>query len=206
MGGERRPRVLTFLAAFGLLLGGTRLGADSLPAWKVVGPAPDRYNVQADTGEAHSGTRSASIRSSTEDEETFAGLAQTFRADAYRGKRLRLSAYLRSAGVELWAGMWMRVDGSRLSPLALDNMHNRPVSGSTPWTRYDVVLDISEEATQIAFGIMLAGKGQVWVDDFTFEVVGAETDTTDLKTEPVPRSGTPMAEVASRPRNLGFEE
>jgi hypothetical protein len=172
----------------------------------VVGPAPDRYQIQADAREAHGGRFSASIRREVEDWDTFAGLTQAIRADRYRGRRLRLSAYLKSADVQNWAGIWMRVDGSRMTSLAFDNMHDRAVTGTTPWTRYDVVLDVPEGSVKIAFGVLLAGKGQVWVDDFTFEVVGPEVPTTDLEPEPTPRSGEPATELAAQPRNLGFEE
>jgi len=31
-------------------------------------------------------------------------------ADQYRGERVRLAGHLQSAGVERWAGLWMRVE------------------------------------------------------------------------------------------------
>jgi hypothetical protein len=58
--------------------------------------------------------------------------------------------------------------------LAMDNMMDRPVIGTTGWQRYDIVLDLPPGAERIAFGAALAGPGKVWVDDVRLEVVNAE--------------------------------
>lgn len=63
----------------------------------------------------------------------FGTLTQWFRADEYRGKRLRMTAYVRTSGVERWAGLWMRIDGKEKTGLAFDNMMRRPVKGTTDW-------------------------------------------------------------------------
>ena len=83
-----------------------------------------------------------------------------FKADSYRGERRRLSAYLRAEGVENWAGLWMRVDGLDGKTLALDNMGKRPIKGTINWRNYQVVLDVSEDAQHIAFGVFLLRTGQ----------------------------------------------
>ena len=92
----------------------------------------------------------------------------------YLGKRVRLSGYVKSDKVTNWAGLWFRVDGPNNGPnpssLAFDNMQERPIKGTTDWTRYEIVLDVPEAAQRLAFGILLAGGGQVWMDDLKFEV------------------------------------
>jgi hypothetical protein len=114
---------------------------------------------------------------------------QQFRADAYRGQRLRLSATVRALDVAEWAGLWMRVDGDRKSSLAFDNMQDRPITGTAGWTRYAVVLDVPEsESTVIAFGVLLRGDGEIWMADVRLEAVGSEVATTGgarLPTAPV---------------------
>jgi hypothetical protein len=76
-------------------------------------------------------------------------------------------------------------------------MAKRAVKGTRDWKRYEVVLDVSESAEEIAFGILLSGKGQVWTDDLKFEVVGKEIATTGESTN---------TEVSKQPANLNFEE
>ncbi|CAI2162930.1 15719_t:CDS:2 [Funneliformis geosporum] len=85
----------------------------------------------------------------------FGTLMQNFFPKEYLDKRVRLSAFVKSNNVTGWAGMWMRAD--TVSNQYLDNMLN--------------VLDISEFATNLAFGILLSGEGEVWLDECKFEIV-----------------------------------
>jgi hypothetical protein len=64
-------------------------------------------------------------------------------------------------------------------PLAFDNMADRPIKGTISWRGYDVVLDVPAGATGIAFGILLAGPGTVWLSSAKFEIVGANIPATD---------------------------
>jgi len=116
-----------------------------------------------------------------------------FDAAEFRDKRMRFSGVVKSENVENWAGLWMRVDGPETST-AFDNMQNRPIKGTQAWTRYSVVLDVDSKARYVAFGILLAGRGAVWINDVQFEAVGADVPVTDMKKYP------------PAPRNLGFNE
>ena len=90
----------------------------------------------------------------------------------YLGKRVRYTGYLKSdMEPEAKAGLWMRVDGEA-SAVAFDNMNTRPVTGKTDWTKYSVILDVPNEATNINFGFLIAGAGTLWGDDLAFEIVG----------------------------------
>ena len=54
----------------------------------------------------------------------------------------------------------MRVDGPDSGRhLAFDNMLDRPIKGTTDWTRYAVVLDVDKTAVAIAFGVLAGGEG-----------------------------------------------
>jgi hypothetical protein len=72
----------------------------------------------------------------------------------------------------------MRVD-KESKKLAFDNMHDRPIKGSTDWKRYDVVLEVPQDATGIFFGVLLSGSGTVWLNGAKFEIVGPNVLTTD---------------------------
>ncbi len=133
---------------------------------------------------------------------------QWFRADQYRGKRLRLTGYIKTQGVEAnrGAGLWMRIDGKEQTSLAFDNMNGRRPDGTTDWKSYDVVLDIPDNAEEIYFGCLLAGPGQAWVDDLKFEVVGKDVASTKLDTPANDRpKGNPLIEMGNNPKNLDFE-
>ena len=80
----------------------------------------------------------------------FGALSQFIRADDYRGKRVRFSAYVKTHDVSAassGAGLWMRVDGNG-GILAFDNMQNRPIMGTTDWKLVSVVLDVPNDASR----------------------------------------------------------
>jgi len=118
------------------------------------------------------------------DAKGFGTLMQMFDAGEYRGKRIRFSASVKSADIEKWAGLWMRIDGppsagSRTPPmLGFDNMQGRPIKGTSDWKPYQIVLDVPDEAQAIAFGILLEGAGHAWMDDLKLEPVGREVRVT----------------------------
>jgi hypothetical protein len=105
------------------------------------GHAPDDYQLLVDTSTAHGGKASVSIKAKTSATgRGFETVAQAIRADEYRGRRVRLSGYLKTEGVEGAAGFWMRVDGEGGAMLAFDNMSDRPATGTSDWKRYEVIL------------------------------------------------------------------
>jgi len=165
------------------------------PGWIAAGSYPKDYDMGIDFTTVHSGKASGYMKCQVAESQGFGTLMQTFRGSEYLGKRVRLSAYVKSEQVEEWAGLWMRVDGSN-KPLSFDNMQNRSIQGTTDWQRYEVVLDVPESSVAIAFGVLLAGKGQVWMDDFQFEVVGSEVPTTDIPLD---------QHIHTSPQNLSFE-
>lgn len=81
-------------------------------------------------------------------------------------------------------------------------MQTRPIKGSIDWARHEIVLDVPKESGDIAFGVLLAGTGQVWVDDFRFEVVGNDVPTTGGNPGQPPR----RPEAPEQPANLDFEK
>jgi hypothetical protein len=150
-------------------------GLGKLPAgWFTASRQPQAYDTGIDYTQAHSGDASGYIRSKAPDPADLA-LMQTFRADEVHGQRLRLSGYLKTEEVAGRAYLWLRVDGPERQTLRFDSMAGGPITGTTDWQAYQVILHVPENAVAISFGVMLQGAGQVWVDDFDFEVIGDGT-------------------------------
>ena len=105
---------------------------------------------------------------------------QMFKGMEFLGKRVRLTAWVKADNVTDWAGVWMRVDGPNDGSTAFDNMQPRPIKGSTDWKRYQIVLDVAPESSAIALGILVSGKGKVWMAEPMLEVVDASVPVTDL--------------------------
>jgi hypothetical protein len=170
--------------------------------WYVAGSRPAEYEAGVDAQVSHGGHPSAYLKAKKAGIDGFGTLMQDFRAKGYVGKRVRFSAFVKSQDVESWAGLWMRVDkreGAAPQVLAFDNMSTRPIKGTADWTNYAVVLDVSDDATGIFFGMMINGSGNVWMSDVEVETVGMDVPTTALAT----------GSSASRPdgpTNLNFEQ
>jgi len=115
-----------------------------------------------------------------EEAATSAGLGTAaFPVTAAAGKHVKYSGYIKTEGVNRgWAGLWWRVDGEPgTAPLAFDNMQDRGATGTTPWTRYEIDLDVPANATHIYFGVLHEGNGDVWFDTLQVELDGvAYTD------------------------------
>lgn len=166
--GSKLPKRIEFVAA-GMPMGWRITPEDS---------KAENYRLTVDTQTKHGGAASARISGMCADNASdWASLAQSIRADEFRGKRVRLTGWLKTDAVNK-AGLWMRVDGNRRT-LGFDNMDDRAVTGTTGWKQYSVVLDVPAEAVNLYFGTLLQGAGNVWADDFKLETVGADMPATN---------------------------
>jgi hypothetical protein len=170
--------------------------------WILRGSKPDNYEVGTDTV-AQQGKKCVYIISKQGAKNAkgdFVTLMQNFLPDLYRGKRVRLSAYLMTESVEEYCGLWMRIDGSGGGVLQFDNMEKRPVKGTTDWQKYEIVLDVPQESSSISLGVLMSAKGLLWADSFKLEEVGSNVATTNMITD------TAETKAPDTPANLDFEE
>jgi hypothetical protein len=112
-------------------------------------------------------------------------LTRSISARGWRGKRVRLSLRLKSEDA---ASLFLSL---RLpSPLIPRSyaMTPAPVTGTTGWQRYDVVLDVPAESVRLVVNVSLTGgKGAAWVDDVRIEPVGSDV-------------------AVSRPGKIGYDD
>lgn len=167
--------------------------------WIITGTAPDKYETGIDQKIFHVGTRSVSICSNSEEyeEDEYAAVLQQFSAERFRGKRVRFAAFVKAQNVEGWAGLWMRFDGRFSATLKLDNMQNRPIRGTSEWNIYSCVLDVPPETEVINIGILLSGRGHVWMDNASFQEVDQSVAVTEFEIG---------KEYPEYPENMSFEE
>ena len=167
--------------------------------WLLTGSNPRAYRVSVDGNVVYSGKSSALLASVSDSANGFGTLMQSSEASLFRSKRLKFSAYVRSRDVTDWAGLWLRVDAEELPvrrTLAFDNMQDRPIKGDSEWLPYSVVLDVPQAARTIAYGVLLAGPGRVWLAGAKFEVVDQD----------VPTTGRFISTQLLEPSNLNFEQ
>ena len=164
--------------------------------WFAAGNEPDSYRMGTDPTVTMNGRHAATIQSIEPEIDGFGTLMQQCLPSEYAGKRVRMSGYMKSQDVVGWAGFWFRVDGQGARSLAFDNMHGRAVRGPTGWKKYEIVLDVPQQATNLAYGALLDGTGKIWFSDLSFEVVDRSVATTN-------ESGW---DALPKPSNLDFSE
>ena len=209
-GDKKRSMKQLFTAivlSLGLAQASTAQSADSMPAgWRRVGPpeALPLYQVGFDADVKHEGSSSLRVRYIAQQPSEFGTVvSHSFRADEYRGRRVRLAGYTRSDNATGLGRLWFRVDGSATGT-PFDNMSDRPVKGTTGWQRHELVLDVPVDATVIHIGAIFTGQGTLWLDDFAFTIVDAAIAVTGTVREEQNRNAA-AADLPSKPLGLAFE-
>lgn len=183
-GRELVGRAATVVAAAACAVLGLSAAAaaqdDPVPTgWRAIGSGT--YSLGADVARRPGGTgwHSATLASAVELPEETGMVLQSIRADEFRGRRIRLTGYLRTDAVAGTAGLFARVDGKEATQTS-DYMLNRALSGTQAWRRQTIVLDVPRDAVGITVGFYLSGPGRLWVDDIAMETVGRDVPATGV--------------------------
>ncbi len=154
--------------------------------WFPTGSAAADYEMGEDPVPTRSGaTSTAFLRSRPTAQATGYGswMHGMVSARAWKGKRIRLQGWIESADVTGGAGLWVRADDAGHKTLLLENMEDRKITGSHPWTSYEVVLDVPANAHGIAYGALLQGSGALRLSDLRIE---------EVEGSPPPRTALPL--------------
>jgi hypothetical protein len=186
--GERYTQALTHILSL------TRL--EALPvSWSLTGSRASDYEVGLlPETITHDGHRVVQLRLRPADREPdgFGALMQSIAATRYLGRRICFSAMVRAQEVTGWAGLWLCIDGPR-GTIAIDNMQNRPLRQTTGWTQARIVLDVSDQATELHFGALLEGAGALDIAQPRFSEVGESVPVTALPHTAGPLPDEPQA-------------
>jgi hypothetical protein len=197
-----RPLSIALLAA----LASPSRAQSAIEGWYLSGDSPAKYELKRAAAARHGGEFGASLSSTSAGPEDFGTVMQVVRAAPYRGKRVRLTGWVRTEGARS-AQMWLRIDGVAES-LAMDNMDGRAVTGTTGWSRQAIVLQVPTEAEVLAFGVFLIGAGSLAVDDFELASAEPDAQTTQLY-GPAELNNPPQRAprfINPAPLNMGFED
>jgi hypothetical protein len=162
-----------------------------MDGWFVLGMKHDDHEVEVDRTQGHTTSSSALIRSRDRSVTSATMITQHFLAHDYHGQRLRLSGWLKCEAVTRSARMWMLLEDNERLLLFTTAM---PITGTTDWTRREIVYDIDTDATLISIGYELEGPGAAWLAEVAVDVVGSDVPTTGSRRLP------------SKPKNLRFDE
>lgn len=160
------------------------------------------YEIGLEAASRHAGKKCAYIKSRAEDDsqlelrDAYCHFKQACGVDKYRGKRIRMTAWAKSALSDSGLGrLELNVIGTWGSFCkwngTFDNMDDTPILGATEWKQYSLVVDVPEDSISIGFGLNMIGIGKMWLDEFNIEIV----DRT-----------VPLTGLLSEPANLNFDE
>lgn len=191
----KKISILTILCLALIVLGKNKSSAQSIDGWYKSGSKSKSYEVGFDKSNIKTGKKSAYLESIEDNIVGFGTLMQTCDAKNYLGKKIKLSAFIKSENIVNWSGMWLRVDSKfGKKSLSFDNMHNRPIKGDTDWTKYEIVLNVPSESSTLNYGVLINGTGKVWFDQLSIEILG-NMDLDYKKTN-----------LPDKPTNLDFED
>lgn len=107
-------------------------------------------------------------------------MSQEFGKDsAFLGQRVRLSGWIKTRGVQNWAGLSVLVLNPEGHIFSDGDMNNRPIQGTTDWQQIEWVTDVPPEPCTMYFGAFLYGVGELWMDDFQMQTVPSNTPVND---------------------------
>jgi hypothetical protein len=138
----------------------------SSDSWFPAGSHPRQYTMETNDG------ISMIKYTSTEAPAGFGTYMKMHAPGEWSGKRLKMTGMIRTENAEGWVGMWSRVDGPNDEPLDFDNMHDRPIIGTSDWKKYEIITNVPKNAKAIAYGVLVNGKGTAYFKDIKFEVIG----------------------------------
>jgi hypothetical protein len=180
----------------------------AVPGWELSGARPDLFQIFVDHAEKHEGQNSGAIVCARPRCAGAGTLMQSFRADQYRGQRVRLSAWVKTRDAGR-ASLWMRVDGK---VVAFDHVSGGPKSATLEWRRQEIVAPVPQRAAVIAIGLSLEEQGEAWLDDVSLETVGQSVPNTGRAVSGAAwgrqnaEGRKQIAVKALQPVNLKFEE
>ena len=171
-------------------------------------PSSRHYRIGLDRQVFHGG-KSAGLLESQEaqfQQNHYASMVQSLDVRSHRGKRLRLSAFLKTEDVR--ESVYLNVNIPHLYADSEDRFRLKPlIQGNTDWKRYEVEFTVTdmEGTAEIQCSVDLHGPGRVWIDDVSLEQVG---DLENVRTTPAANNEKPPSPFVlfDELANTGFEQ
>jgi hypothetical protein len=80
---------------------------------------------------------------------------------------------------------------------------DKSLKGTRDWEKCEIILDVPANASNIAYGALISGTGQIWFDNLNFEIVATVIPTTGIEME---TTSSAYTSHQKEPVNLDFEK
>jgi hypothetical protein len=146
--------------------------------WWFNGLHKDDLNIGIENNIVQHGNKSAFIESLVQHPNEFSTLMQECIKKDFKGKRVKMTGYIKSQGLNDTATMWVRIDDcDKKMSTDFDNMMERPIIGTKDWTKCEIIFDVADKCA-IFYGFIFIGAGKFWVDNVSFEIVSNSINKT----------------------------
>jgi hypothetical protein len=106
-----------------------------------------------------------------------------FNTSEYRGKRIRVSVYIKTQNVLEQGQFWISVQDIAGLQASTAQTGQGQITGTSEWQQYTVEVDVPQNAHDVYLAVGLFGPGKLWMDDLQLEVIG-DVSTTSVPGEP----------------------
>lgn len=144
------------------------LSKNSLNNWVIGGSSSNSYEIGVDNNSFYSVAPSFYIKSTSENikNDVNGTLTQRLKPDKYKGKRIKISAYVKSEYPEKIGNTSYFYISGHSDEDAVKTIYN-----TKDWQQLAFVVDIPETAKYFDYGVSLWGTGQIWIDDLKIKIV-----------------------------------
>lgn len=148
--------------------------------WTKTGSNISQYEMGDKVSGNNEGAGIISIKSKTNSVSGYGVLMNQLPASSYVGKRVRISAIVKSKDVSEWGGLWLDVNRAASQNVSLEGMQHSVTIGSSKGYNYSqVVLDVPTNSKGISYGAVLKGSGQIFIGRVNFEIVANDVPLTN---------------------------
>jgi hypothetical protein len=126
-------------------------------AWRAEETKPHEYRVGLDSRVRHSGKSSFFLRSLVPQPNGTVFVTQIFDATRYRGKRVRLTGFIRTQKIAMQGTFGLAVLGDDGTVQGRQGVY---ASGTSPWRQHTIVLDVSRDAKSVHLYIQMSGPAR----------------------------------------------
>jgi hypothetical protein len=158
--------------------------------WWLRGDGRDEYSFGRDTVVAHEGRPSVAMAPRGLPSGVYGGLVRDWDATPWRGRRVRVSAWVRSEAVTMVGEFSVSVS-STASPAKAPprQMASRRLAPSSDFASYQLELVVPPDALAVSLAVGVAGPGKIWVE-------GGRIDPADAAVPPSPPPAPTLAPTA----------
>ena len=157
---------------------GNDVPLSDIQEWRIFSPVANRYTAATDDTVQHDGRPVICLQSDPHGHGWMQYNHAEFQPDPkFLGHRIRFTIWIKSSGVSTNSGPHINTFGPWARPLTNEGQrYHRPIMGTHDWKQYSAVADVPAETKTIIWGVVLNGRGKLWIDVDSAQVELADND------------------------------